>query len=400
MLLVTLLYFIPCIVSLLWFLNFAFKVKQPRQKLFMWLLLTQVFYMASYALYIHPLADYSTMLRLDAINVPLSLAWMAMSLVYLYQHTPKGHLHPLQLLMGIPMLIMGSLVNLMYYLLGFDKTERMVEYLDLHGTLGGEFDSEKYRLYLLLDYTLINVLSLVVMLANLSLCYYILRRGGYKPGNVLRFLFRGKETTPSKGIAMLSLCYTLLQIPFVLMGRVTLMQHPVPAIILMLMLSFCVNFICYLEYHSDSHTHFTLYGMSHISSHDEQAGEALADTQEEPQVSHLDMVAEEIDRRIADGLYRDNTLTLSTLAQEMGVCKTVLSTAVNQHFGIPFRDLLNQHRIKAAKLYMEKHPTAAQEETALECGFKDASAFNRKFKEVEGTTPLLWCLKEVRRVKG
>ena len=80
----------------------------------------------------------------------------------------------------------------------------------------------------------------------------------------------------------------------------------------------------------------------------------------------------------------------------MGVGRTTLSQMINQKYGVPFRDLLNRYRIEAVKAYLMSDPTATQETLAYECGFKYASALNRKFKEAEGETPFSWIAKHTQ----
>ena len=92
-------------------------------------------------------------------------------------------------------------------------------------------------------------------------------------------------------------------------------------------------------------------------------------------------------------LYTDDSLTVNSLAGIMGVSRTTMSGIIHSTFGTDFRDYINRRRIEYAKQYMLAHPKATQEEIAEVCGFKDGNLFNRKFKSLEGETPLSWLVR-------
>lgn len=81
----------------------------------------------------------------------------------------------------------------------------------------------------------------------------------------------------------------------------------------------------------------------------------------------------------------------------VGVSRSTMSAMISSAYGESFRDYLNRRRIEYSKEYMLAHPKATQEAIAAECGFKDGNLFNRKFKQLEGETPLSWL---VRNYKG
>ena len=91
-----------------------------------------------------------------------------------------------------------------------------------------------------------------------------------------------------------------------------------------------------------------------------------------------------------DHLFTDNSLTVKSLASMMGVSRATMTGVVTSAFGMGFRDYVNRRRIGYAKEYMLVHPEATQDEIADVCGFKDGNLFNRKFKSIEGETPLSW----------
>lgn len=79
-----------------------------------------------------------------------------------------------------------------------------------------------------------------------------------------------------------------------------------------------------------------------------------------------------------------------TLSEMSGIGRTTLSQIISDHYNEPFRTVVNKMRIEAVKKYITDNPAATLEVTDRECGFKDASSLNHKFKEQEGVTPLAW----------
>lgn len=87
--------------------------------------------------------------------------------------------------------------------------------------------------------------------------------------------------------------------------------------------------------------------------------------------------------------YLDEDLTLTKLAECIGISDKKLSTFLNQEIGTTFYDLINTARVEAVKQRIESK--AYQQLTLLgiayECGFKSKSSFNRIFKNVTGVSP-------------
>jgi AraC-like DNA-binding protein len=63
--------------------------------------------------------------------------------------------------------------------------------------------------------------------------------------------------------------------------------------------------------------------------------------------------------------------------------------AFKKSFGVPVHRYLLQKRIQAAKS-MLSHSDKSLLTVALEVGFSDQPAFNRRFREIVGTSPGQW----------
>lgn len=88
-------------------------------------------------------------------------------------------------------------------------------------------------------------------------------------------------------------------------------------------------------------------------------------------------------------LYLDFDISMSSLAQKMGLSNGYLSQIINQKEDQNFYDYINTYRVKAVQ---EKLTDPASDHLslygiALDCGFKSKSTFNAAFKKITGLTP-------------
>ena len=87
--------------------------------------------------------------------------------------------------------------------------------------------------------------------------------------------------------------------------------------------------------------------------------------------------------------YRSQTLTLSELAEALGINSKYLSQVINELQGLNFMDFINGYRIRAAQEMLNapryKHYTIMA--IADEVGFRSRSAFYTAFKKLTGQTP-------------
>jgi ligand-binding sensor domain-containing protein/AraC-like DNA-binding protein len=87
-------------------------------------------------------------------------------------------------------------------------------------------------------------------------------------------------------------------------------------------------------------------------------------------------------------VYRDESLSLQSLAEKLSITTYHLSQVINEKLNKNFFDLINGYRVEEAK---EKLTDLKQEQTILgigfEVGFNSKSAFNRVFKKFTHMTP-------------
>ncbi|MCI0470843.1 MAG: helix-turn-helix domain-containing protein, partial [Candidatus Aminicenantes bacterium] len=87
--------------------------------------------------------------------------------------------------------------------------------------------------------------------------------------------------------------------------------------------------------------------------------------------------------------FRDENLTLNSLAKQLAIAPRYLSQIVNERLNKNFRDYINEYRVKEAmQLLIDPGKSAATIlETGLEVGFNSKEVFNRAFKKFTGATP-------------
>ena len=88
-----------------------------------------------------------------------------------------------------------------------------------------------------------------------------------------------------------------------------------------------------------------------------------------------------------DAVYRDQDLSLETLAAQLEILPKHLSQIVNEHLQQSFRDFVNGYRVEEAKRQLREDPQLTVLGIAHQVGFNANDAFYRAFKKVTGTTP-------------
>lgn len=86
-------------------------------------------------------------------------------------------------------------------------------------------------------------------------------------------------------------------------------------------------------------------------------------------------------------VYTDPSLSLRTLADQMGLSTHQLSELINTRLGKGFSRYLREKRVAAACVMLIEEPSASVLSVGLNVGFTSQSNFYEAFREVEGMTP-------------
>lgn len=87
--------------------------------------------------------------------------------------------------------------------------------------------------------------------------------------------------------------------------------------------------------------------------------------------------------------YLDESLSLSDLAEDMGISTKKLSELLNQHLDTNFYNLINQYRVSEviSRLSLPDADKFTLLGIAYDCGFQSKASFNRIFKQKTGKSP-------------
>ena len=426
----SLIYFLPCIVSLLWLVSFSFKLKTQRQRQYMVSLLFATIFYAIYAIYVFPETDYETMAMLEPVCIPAGLFCPVYLLSCLHIHrTGQSFSHRTMFALLVPPIVVGSVVNLLYYIIGFDDAaliSRAFAQPEGLAALPHRLDTALTRTYCFCTYNLFVLLAAALLVLVVREIVLIARKDRYRVGDVFRFFFCGKSTTQSRAFAFLTLAEVVLILFVIVVGSTMLVRYPLLGGVLTVLVAVAKHCASHVEFYAKQNAVVSLYGLSHLVvgidepattttpmkdetvatdrsvTTVEVASQARAtDTDEVPtdhaavaehHSHHKSVVVVErfVHLMVEERLYQRDDLTAETLCDLMGVRRTTLSTALNAHFDQPLRDIINHYRIEEAKRYMLAHPAATQEEVAAHCGFRNAQYLNTKFKHIVGHTPAMW----------
>lgn len=88
-------------------------------------------------------------------------------------------------------------------------------------------------------------------------------------------------------------------------------------------------------------------------------------------------------------VYRDNEITLNSLAENLGTTRHNVSQVINEHFGVNFFHLINKYRIDEAKIILKSDFNRNLKiiDIAYDVGFNNKVTFNKAFKSETSFTP-------------
>jgi AraC-like DNA-binding protein len=95
-----------------------------------------------------------------------------------------------------------------------------------------------------------------------------------------------------------------------------------------------------------------------------------------------------LNRLMADGkLYQNESLSLASLAEAVGLSGHQLSELINTRLGIGFSRYVRECRVNAAKALLISAPSRSILSISMDTGFRSQSAFYAAFKETTGQSP-------------
>lgn len=419
----TIIFYIPSILCILFAFQYFFRKRNHTQRYMMYLLFAGTPYFVTYALYVTPTTDYYWLVRADCLNEPLFLCVMSLFIAYIHLHIRLGKSKPgvkkrhfsarkVHFLV-MPAIAFGAINLLVYYLIGFDMASELVQKCDkLNITTSSPEVIEMFKdrvspsilkLFGFFNHSVFEMLAIIYSIILGVSCVYCSLYFGYRLGDVFRFFCKGHTTTPAKASSACTIILIITMAPLIVLGRTYFVHNEAAGIAMSMFISISLFILCNAEMMSDRKK-FSVHDITGSSMADmiivgdsvvvekEVVKEVVA---ENPATDILAVRTKHIIEKMKaafedEKAYANAELTVGGMAEMLGTNRTTLSNIVNQQYGVTFRDLVNRYRVDAAKAFIKNNPTATQEEIAVVCGFRSASALNHKFKEIVGMPPTLW----------
>jgi AraC-like DNA-binding protein len=108
------------------------------------------------------------------------------------------------------------------------------------------------------------------------------------------------------------------------------------------------------------------------------------------EIENLEDWKQKVERVVRDEkAFQNPELTLSDVAEELGITPKKLSQIINQGFQMNFNDFINFYRTEAVIEKLQSGESSSKNllGIAFECGFNSKSTFNRAFKKQTSLTP-------------
>ena len=94
----------------------------------------------------------------------------------------------------------------------------------------------------------------------------------------------------------------------------------------------------------------------------------------------------------ASGGFKDPTVTLGTLSQQLHIMRSDLTYYFEKHIKLTFRVWLSDIRFHEVQRMLKKYPEYNNDAISMECGFSSRAHLYRIFKQKTGMTPGEWKL--------
>lgn len=118
---------------------------------------------------------------------------------------------------------------------------------------------------------------------------------------------------------------------------------------------------------------------------DKKSPDGLLDEQTRSTI--LSLVQDQVTTK---ALFRNNELTLATLAEQVGVSVHHLSETLNQYGGKNFNRFINEFRVAEVCEQLAHNNDRNLIDLAMDAGFSSKSSFNAIFKKLTGKTPSVY----------
>jgi len=245
------------------------------------------------------------------------------------------------------------------------------------------------------------------------------------------FFFRGKKAPLKPVQYFLALLFFLVVVTALILGKASIAENPILVAVGSIFLAVVISMISFVGTVGSSDkrsipgilrtVRFGVEEDSDQVSVEESAAPEVADNKKdespaasETPVEHMSyrsredeqaLIRVEIASKLAgivegEELFLKRDLTLTAVADRLGVFKDDLSDYIDYRYGMSFQNYINMLRINYAEKYIMTHDRVTQNDIALACGFSGASSFNTAFSKQNGVTPKIWKDRQLEMLKN
>lgn len=421
----------PCLVALTWGFVYLFsKNKSRAQELMLVMLFLEAAYMYVDSYFINPslsFDDYKLLVWLDVVAQYVVFALPVLACFYVATIENNRPAHPASVLFFVPGLILSTVVLVFATIVGTEPAARFLMDYDAAGGFPATYQGNAViSSYSFFTKDLFKYLFLVEFVAAFIFLFGGCFVRGYRPGDVFRFLFKGKASRLSNVTALLLIYFFLFCIIRICFPKSFLLSHQLIVALISLVFAGFIFALAYagLFLSVSGFTRQDLGFSRHMPEEplgkkaDEETVEAPALlTDEFPADAALPAGGEAIQGKkspedmektvqslppqqrlffnfsmymVEERPYLNPELTIIDVATALHSNRTYISALVAERYGMPFRDYINTQRINFSKTYILTHPDAILEEVAAASGFASASQFVKKFHQIENVSPRIW----------
>ncbi len=375
--------FLPCFVSL----AFLFICTGARRKYhngyFVMACICCTVYFFVDAAYVTFGTNMRTLLKIDPLGHLSLHALIPAYVIYLFSEwkhrSPKLFVY----LAYLPSVILGVTTFVLTFSAGID---RLADFFIEIGNNGYKLPSGAERD--LVAYFIISTkVSIYLVMLEMLLCLGFI---------VSAYISKKKEGTFDprfRGLVSHFLLIMIISTVRMVLSRAYLTQHQAISCVLSALTAGAIVGIGYW--------HVTQKGRSLLQAEEgETEGQPIAEEQEKEEESLSASATNALKKQLVayikdEQAFLDPGITLDQVAEHLRTNRTYISMIMNKEFGKSFREAINHCRIDYAKQYILEHRDAKLEEVADASGFTSGSQFSRKFKEVEGVTPINWIRRQI-----
>lgn len=388
---------LPFSVCLVWVLGVLLRgAKSYPDKLLVAVLLLACIFFFCDANFVSGYAGPRMLVVMDVISQYVTLAFFPMSCIYIRSLTDDTPVHFSAYLLLLPAIFMGTVAVVVYGLLGFGESARLLQVLGPERLELASVDV-LHKAQMVICTNAFNLIQLVFMLCSSAYIVFHLISDKFSFSHLLPFLKGQKPSLVSNMVCITFILLFAICASRILLGRSWLISHKGVSSVLSLVMAFSTFIVGYVAFVPQlPGGYMSMERLLHPFEAMRQPRQEYLSSINSGVVASIQVSGYEklinsfVELMVGNSLFLKPDLTIEELADKLGTNRTYVSKLVNIQYGMPFRDYVNKLRIDYAKRLISDEPDASVDYIAAKSGFNSSSQFIRKFKELENVTPTVW----------